>query len=90
MSDNGVPIIGQHKIDTAFRKLHLEPNDFIIVTDPELLPEDIMAALQGYSCAHSELECKGHRVIFAPGGIESLSPEVMMDMIAKQSEGEVQ
>lgn len=87
---NGVPINGtrpnEHQVATAFRKLHLEPNDIIVVRDASLTPDDIIPALASYSCGHNPLNCNGHRIVFAPDGIESVSRMMLEELLKSMKE----
>ena len=88
MSDNGIPIIGEkryneHQLATAFRKLHLEPNDIVVVRG-EFNPTDIAVMFQNFNCGHNPMKCQGHRVIVAPEGIESVSRMMLEELLQRQ------
>lgn len=87
MSDNGIPIIGnEHQIQTVVRKLHLEPNDFLVVRDQTLMEAIADGALNGFECGHSPMKCNGHRILFAPDGIESVPRAMLEELLRKNPE----
>lgn len=86
LDSNGNPVQSKpnrHQLATVVRKLHLEPNDIIVITDSSITADDFAEAFAGYSCGHSTTKCRGHLIISAPGGMETITREQLLNLLGE-------